>query len=1041
MATGLARPGVEVLQEFRTQSPTIIAPTLPPVIVGVAKQVIEVLADDGSGGQMLSAEALVTLPAFFIATAATGSPAVYAGLNTKKLVFSVNNGPAITVTFADVAVAGLTPATVVAQVLSAFATAGVTSVTAELVGTTQWQLRTIGNGEFQFIYIDPTTDAATVAAFGIGLGRTYVGLGDYNQYQVDLPPAAMPDPRGNIAELSVELDTIRAFAAVGGTTLTEFTRDQSFLQAGSVAVGAYLTGSTDISGWTFPTDVAGKTLTVKVGSVTLPLYTILNTAASDNAVKFAAELSAALVSSGVTASITSAKYLTLTSVAGGTTSYIQAVSGTLLTDAVKNVGITPLASASNGISIASIDDGNGDAVTTILEFVGHDFTGAPGQAAITGSDDITAVTNGDALIISDGQQEQTVVFQSATLIADIVSQVNAVVGGSAGGRILASASGSKLVLTHLDKGSDSYIKIVGGTALAHLDPGGTPTIFAGATAVGAPFVPLPGDALYVDGVFYANVSMVAPGAVVSRLKIDTQVPITTHVGTYYHIVAKNLVAGGTATRPYPDLQVDLNGNVKLKHSFLRDTTGTVIDVRAAVYVMYNAVRKDVSSLAADPGLLRFDDTVTLEASLSPISTDNPLALGLFFALLNAPGSQVSGLGVDATTDSEPFGTLEAFTRAAEYLESYELYTIVPLTHDKSVAEVFKTHVDFMSEPENKGERIVLWNPEMPTRALDTLVTTGTNGDALTATSFATKVASLSTMVQNAGVTPTGTIVATDGLFLELDGVNYSISAVSGANVTIRTSFSAGENDDGFYSAVSMTLPIISSDFAIKVRGDELLTLIGQMDKSAVADNMAALATSYSDRRFWVTFPDQCAATLNGTEQVLNGFYLNAGIAGAIAQQPPQQSFTNFPMAGYTRVLRSNNFFTESQLNTMAGGGVYIMVQDVVGGAVTARMALTSNMTSVEQRTDSITKVVDFTAKFLRKSLRTYIGRFNITQGFLDSLGSVVQGLLTFLVESGVLIGANLNNIIQDENNPDSVLVDIRLDVPYPCNYLRLSLVI
>jgi hypothetical protein len=96
---------------------------------------------------------------------------------------------------------------------------------------------------------------------------------------------------------------------------------------------------------------------------------------------------------------------------------------------------------------------------------------------------------------------------------------------------------------------------------------------------------------------------------------------------------------------------------------------------------------------------------------------------------------------------------------------------------------------------------------------------------------------------------------------------------------------------------------------------------------------------------------------------------------------------------------------------------------------------------VETRTDSITKVVDFTAKFMRRSLKNFIGRFNITQGFLDTLGSVIQGVGGLLVETGVLIGFNLNNIIQDEDAPDTVLIDVTLDVPFPANFIRLTLVI
>ena len=369
-----------------------------------------------------------------------------------------------------------------------------------------------------------------------------------------------------------------------------------------------------------------------------------------------------------------------------------------------------------------------------------------------------------------------------------------------------------------------------------------------------------------------------------------------------------------------------------------------------------------------------------------------------------------------------------------------------MTHDQTVAQVFNTHVNFMSQPENKGERIMLWNPEVPTNALDALVASGTDGDGLTTTTFETKVATLSALVQNAGVSPVGTIPVTDGLFLDIasDGNRYSIKSLSSSTITIRSTdgeFAASENADSFYAEEPLTLPLISEAFAIRVRGAPLTTPTGQQDKQLVSETMQQLGSSFLNRRFWMTFPDQAAATLDGLEQLIEGFYMNAAIVGMIAQQPPQQSFTNFPMTGFTRVIGSNDSFSERHLNIMAAGGTYIIIQDGQGAPLTSRMALTTDLTSIETRTDSITKIVDFTAKFMRKGLRNFIGRFNITQSFLDSLGNVIQGLLGFLTESGILIGGNLNNIIQDEDAPDTVLVDITLDVPFPANYIRLTLVV
>src|ERR1044071_1774716 len=130
MSVQLPQPGVEIIQEFQAASPSIITPTLIPNIVGVAKQVVPLKVSDGAGGSSRNPDGLIQLPTQFTALADSGNPAVYGGLNGLFLVFSVNYGPNITVTFVDVA-SGLTPASVVAQVNAALSTAGVTSVLAE----------------------------------------------------------------------------------------------------------------------------------------------------------------------------------------------------------------------------------------------------------------------------------------------------------------------------------------------------------------------------------------------------------------------------------------------------------------------------------------------------------------------------------------------------------------------------------------------------------------------------------------------------------------------------------------------------------------------------------------------------------------------------------------------------------------------------------------------------------------------------------------------------------------------------------------------
>ncbi len=508
----------------------------------------------------------------------------------------------------------------------------------------------------------------------------------------------------------------------------------------------------------------------------------------------------------------------------------------------------------------------------------------------------------------------------------------------------------------------------------------------------------------------------------------------------------NRTASGTG-RPNPDLSLDSSGNVVLGAEVLRSQlTGNPFSPGTSdIYIQYTGLRKDVSPLAKDPGVLRITDVTTLNTILSPITPANPLGLGMFFMLLNAPGLECAGMGVDEVTAAAPFGTLEAFTRVANALESEEIYALAPLTHDVLVHQMFKTHVEFMSGPAQKGERIVFVNPLEPTRHVNDVIASGASSES-TATDNQLVV----------DVNPTPGIVARgldpllltydDQVFAELtvSGTlrRYLVSSVNGTLLTLSTTFTEDQNTDDFFTVEPLTEAVVNADWSVAVRGTKLLIPGSTIpDKSEIAETVALSSNAYKSRRMYVVFPDTVVATLNGTDTVLPGFYMCAGIVGMVARFPPQQGFTNMPMTGFTAVQGSNDTFSVSQLNVMAGGGTYIIVQEGQGTALTCRHQLSTNLTSIETRELSITKVVDFVAKFLRTALRNFIGTFNITQPFLDTLSTVIQAMLGFLVENGIILGGDLNNLIQSKDSPDTVLVDVTLDVPFPCNYIRLTLVI
>lgn len=1127
MAAELPRPGVEVIQQFRTVSPSVVTPTLVPCVVGACKQIVEIL-----NGSALNEDAKVSLPVFFTAKNAvlSGIRYVYTGLNGKSLILSVDNSPDVTVTFDE---AYLTPAAVVTAINNALNVAAVYGLLAEvkqeyaLDGSLierSWTLRTIGSGELEKVVISASTAVEVWSAFNLKPGWVFAGEDMYTGDWMRVHPAAFPNPRNNLSEVTIDTSTIRVFFATSSTNIRELQRKQAFCRRGdyvyayddgngdamtpfvdmpgedftAAATAAVLVGHVAITGLSYPTALVGKTLTLR-GNRPSQTYTFVNTTAYPltSATEMLAQLNDFF--EDFLFDKDGSNYLRITANDKGQDSYIEVVGGT----AVEVLGLTPTITGSVDVSGLTYPD-DLETLTVVVNSVTHTFaSGQPVSQVDLLSELNTTFT--DFTVSANGSNH--LVFTKKTVGSIIVGAgtANSTLGLSPGTTTLSPTDG---VAFPVQAGDELFVEGKSYGYVNQVAPGGvtsrlrlTKQVVMAVPAqtqgtvdlVGVTFPTAfhtPDKTFILDGTTYTFATALAPADISALVSILTAAysgfsftvtevgsakylkiakigsgPFTLgagtansvlgltagtyhpQLGTNFYVIAKNLT--GASDRPVPELQIDSQTPV-LAHDLLRNTAGVPSTAaKSYVYMMYKALRKDVSPSAVKPGLLKFNTTTEVTDALSPVTAENPLALGCYFALLNCPGAQIAALGVDEATPDMPEGTVEAFARAAEFLEGVEVYAIAPLTHDKSVAEIFNAHVSAMSLPENKGERICLFNTLMPTSRLDTLVASGNTGNSLGTAIFDTGIPNLATLLLAAGVpNPVGTIDTKYGVFLDIasDAKHYSVESVAGSVITLRLTFTGGDNDDGFYAQSPDQFPpsgtpLIDETFAVKIRGAALTLPTGKPDRTGIATTLQQYAQTFGNRRFWHIVPDKCAASLSGVEQVLEGYYVPAGYAGLIAGNAPQQSFTNFPLAGFTRIYGSNDSFTEKQLNIMAAGGNWIVIQDTENSPLVARHALTTDMTSVETRTDSITKVVDFTSKVMRRGYRNFIGRFNVTQGFIDSLGHVGQGLLTFLTESGVLIGGSLNNLIQDENAPDTVLIDCTLDVPYPCNYIRLTLVI
>ena len=524
------------------------------------------------------------------------------------------------------------------------------------------------------------------------------------------------------------------------------------------------------------------------------------------------------------------------------------------------------------------------------------------------------------------------------------------------------------------------------------------------------------------------------------------------------VKAKNLVSG-TSGRPEPGFTINtVAKTLTINSGQSRSSDGLLApSANFPFYVGYKGLRLDVTPADADPALMAFSSTTDLDAELGPITPDNPLAFGIYMALLNATGVQVSGIGVDEASTLEPDGTFDAYVRALEFLESKEVYALAPLTQSRPVHDVVAAHVTAMSASSQKKERIAFVNGFQPVEKEPTLGGSGeADNSALNVLSVDISklnvATALSSLGLSAGQAPSVYLAA--GLYVRVatSPLNYLVTSVVGQDITVKlTGFDPGDNDDNFYADTDDGADTLDPDvtpmlvpdgtaMTLYKRGADIAETTST-GKQQQIEAMAGIGGGYANRRlFWVQ-PDRGSVLVNSLETEVPGYYFCAATAGMVGRQHPSQPFTNLPIIGFVRSKNSNKRFTEAQMNEAAGGGVYWIVQDVEGGVITARHQLSTNVASLEVRELSITKALDFASKFLRNGLKGFVGKNNISDGFLDSLGMLLNGQVATLTTARVARSMTINALAQDEDSPDVVAVDVSFLPYYPCNAIRLTLVI
>lgn len=205
----------------------------------------------------------------------------------------------------------------------------------------------------------------------------------------------------------------------------------------------------------------------------------------------------------------------------------------------------------------------------------------------------------------------------------------------------------------------------------------------------------------------------------------------------------------------------------------------------------------------------------------------------------------------------------------------------------------------------------------------------------------------------------------------------------------------------------------------------------------VITNVGGYATSKANCRLNVIYPDHATRQLSdGKMYILDAPFICAAIAGKESTLKPQESRTRMSISGFNTL--NGVKLRRSEMNSLAACGVMILTQTVSGANIVIRHQLSTDMSSVQNREISITDIQDTVSKTLRSVCEPYIGHFNITPDVIVRISGTISSAFTTLSTAGTILTGVINTLLQDATNSDSLLVSVKISVPYPCNYINFT---
>jgi hypothetical protein len=450
---------------------------------------------------------------------------------------------------------------------------------------------------------------------------------------------------------------------------------------------------------------------------------------------------------------------------------------------------------------------------------------------------------------------------------------------------------------------------------------------------------------------------------------------------------------------------------------------TVVTGTNSMYTEYRAWRSDISNTIGT-----LEEIGDIDTAISgPLTPDNPLKYGVFKAKQNSNDQPVKFQAV-----ANPNST-SSWVDVIDSIEDEAVYGLVPLTRDRTVLDLFQTHVGEQSGPTNNRFRAMWINAP--------LVTTEVVVDDTTSSDVATVLATTEDDGDTSGTQYTKLVVTSGNADLVTLGVR--------AGDTVRFEYAVDGWGGISYSeyvidsVVNEETVLLETGTASEENIPIKVEIYRTLTKTEQAANIALYSGNWADRRVMSVWPNEVGS--GGT--TAEGYHLCAALAGLASGVLPHQGLTHVEVAGFDDV--KVDYFSKTQLNTMAVNGTFVVTQDRDSGEIFTRHAVTTDdYENINVREEMITRNVDSISFKFFDQYSPYIGKSNAVPSMVEIIESETNSCIQFLRTSGFtqklggqLIDAEITDLRISAEFKDRILVGLSLQVPYALNNIDVHLLV